>query len=122
MSSKAEAPEFRLDFLKWAVVVAIVAGGIFANSYYSEVSLAIRAPALLAGALIAGFIAVQTAQGWSLWNLVKESIVEVRKVVWPSVQETHQTTLIVVAVVLIMALILWGLDTLIGLVTSQFLG
>ena len=37
-------------------------------------------------------------------------LVELRKVVWPTRQETIQTTLIVVAMVVVAALILWGLD------------
>ena len=45
------------------------------------------------------------------WDLAKEARVEIRKVVWPSREETTQTTLIVVAVVIFVALILWGLDS-----------
>ncbi|MFO6237257.1 preprotein translocase subunit SecE, partial [Pseudomonas aeruginosa] len=48
--------------------------------------------------------------------------VEIRKVVWPSRQETTQTTLIVVAVVLVMALLLWGLDSLLGWLVSMIVG
>jgi preprotein translocase subunit SecE len=122
MSAKTEVPEYRLDVLKWALVALLVVGGIFGNSYYSDISLAYRVPALLAGALAAIFIAVNTAKGAALWDVLKESIVEVRKVVWPSIQETHQTTLIVIIVVLLMAVILWGLDSLLGWTASLILG
>ncbi|MGQ9427627.1 preprotein translocase subunit SecE [Gilvimarinus sp. F26214L] len=122
MNAKTEAPEYRLDFLKWLLVALLVAGGIFGNSYFSEISLAFRVPALLAGALVALFIAVNTAKGAALWSLLKESVVEVRKVVWPTVQETHQTTLIVIVVVLLMAGILWALDSLLGWIASLILG
>jgi len=54
--------------------------------------------------------------------LLKEARIEIRKVVWPTRPETIQTTLIVVAVVLVMALILWGLDTFLGWIISQFIG
>ncbi|TIR54961.1 MAG: preprotein translocase subunit SecE, partial [Mesorhizobium sp.] len=47
---------------------------------------------------------------------------EIRKVVWPTRQETTQTTLIVVAVVLVMALLLWGLDSLLGWLVSLIVG
>jgi preprotein translocase subunit SecE len=122
MNAKTEAPEYRLDFVKWALVALLVAGAIFGNAYYSELSLAYRVPALLAVALLAVAIAVNTAKGAGLWNLLKESIVEVRKVVWPSIQETHQTTLIVVVVVLLMAVVLWALDSLLGWTASLILG
>ncbi len=35
---------------------------------------------------------------------------ELKKVVWPTRQETMQTTLIVLAVSIVMALVLWGID------------
>jgi preprotein translocase subunit SecE len=54
--------------------------------------------------------------------LAKEARVEIRKVVWPTRQETTQTTLIVVAVVLVMALVLWGLDSLLGWLISLIVG
>jgi preprotein translocase subunit SecE len=54
---------------------------------------------------------LQTEKGHAAWNLAKEARGEVRKVVWPTRQETTQTTLIVVAVVLFVSLVLWGLDS-----------
>ena len=56
-------------------------------------------------------VALQTENGAWAWNLAKEARVEVRKVVWPTTQETTQTTLIVVGVVILVALILWALDS-----------
>ena len=111
MSTKAETSEYRLDAVKWAVVVAILAGGIYANSYYSAIEPLYRA---LVGVLVAAAalaVALQTEKGAAAWDLAKEARVEVRKVVWPTPQETTQTTLIVVVVVLIVALMLWGIDS-----------
>lgn len=123
VSAKAiEEQEYKLDYLKWLFVVLVVAGGVFANSYYSEFPLYYRVPALLAGALVAIFVAANTAKGAALLQLFRESVVEVRKVVWPTKAETNQTTLIVIAVVFVMGLILWGLDTLLGWIASLILG
>ena len=111
MSSKAEAGEYQLDSLKWLVVLAVVGGGIYANSYYAAIEPLFRA---LAGVLVAALaigVALQTEKGAWAWNLAKEARVEVRKVVWPTTQETTQTTLIVVGVVIVVALILWALDS-----------
>ena len=111
MSSKTETGEYQLDGLKWLVVLAVVAGGIYANSYYAAIEPLFRA---LAGVLIAAVaigVALQTEKGAWAWDLAKEARVEVRKVVWPTTQETTQTTLIVVGVVIVVALILWGLDS-----------
>lgn len=122
MNAKTEAPATRFDLFKWILVALIVAGGIIANSYYSDVSLAYRVPALVVAALVALGVAATTAKGGALLGLLRESIVEVRKVVWPTVQETHQTTLIVIIVVLVMAVILWALDSLLGWIASLILG
>jgi preprotein translocase subunit SecE len=67
---------------------------------------------------MAGMVALQTAKGAAFWSLVKGSRTEIRKVVWPTRQETVQTTMIVVGFVLLVAVILWGLDTLLGWLVS----
>jgi len=111
MSSKAEAGEYQLDSLKWLLALAMVGGGIYANSYYAVVEPLFRA---IAGVLVAAFtvgVILQTEKGAAAWDLAKEARVEVRKVVWPTPQETTQTTLIVVGVVILLALILWALDS-----------
>jgi preprotein translocase subunit SecE len=111
MSSKEEITEYQLDSLKWLLILAIVGVGIYSNSYYAAIEPLFRA---LAGVLMAASavaLALQTAKGAWAWNLAKEARVEVRKVVWPTPQETTQTTLIVVGVVILVALILWALDS-----------
>lgn len=111
MSTKTETGEYQLDALKWIIVLGIVAGGIYANSYYAAIEPVFRA---LAGVVVAGIafaVALQTEKGAFVWELTKEARVELRKVVWPSTQETTQTTLIVVVVVIFVALILWALDS-----------
>jgi preprotein translocase subunit SecE len=118
----AEASSSRFDNVKWVLVVAIVAAGVYGNSYFADQSLLYRVLGLLALAVVAGLIALQTAQGAAFWALTRESRTEIRKVVWPTRQETVQTTLIVVGFVLLVALILWGLDTLLGWLVSLVIG
>ena len=122
MSTKAELHDSRFDVIKWVVVAIIVAAGVYGNHYFAAEPVLYRAVALVVLGLVAGFVALQTEKGKAFWTLTKEARIEIRKVVWPTRQETTQTTLIVVAVVLIMALILWGLDTLLGWIISQFIG
>jgi preprotein translocase subunit SecE len=122
MNSKVETENNRLDGLKWLVVVVLVVVGVGGNMYFADQSLLYRFAALLALAALAIFVALQTAKGIEFWRLAKEARTEIRKVVWPTRQETTQTTLIVVGFVLLMALILWGLDTLIGWAASRILG
>ncbi|KUM37972.1 preprotein translocase subunit SecE [Pseudomonas sp. EpS/L25] len=122
MSIKAEAKETRFDALKWLLVVVLVVVGVVANHYFAAQSILYRVVGLLVLAAIAAFIALQTAKGQAFFGLLKDARTEIRKVVWPTRQETTQTTLIVVAVVLVMALLLWGLDSLLGWLVSTIVG
>jgi len=114
--------EFRFDWLKWLVVVALVVGGTVGNAYFSEQLLIVRSIALVVVGLVAAYVAVNTAKGHAFWELLKASQVEVRRVVWPTRQEAMQTTMLVLVVVVITALILWGLDSLLGYAFSLIIG
>jgi len=122
MNVKAEAQDSRFDLLKWLVVAALVVVGVVGNQYFSAEPLLYRVLVLLVLAAVAGFVGLQTTKGQAFSVLAKEARTEIRKVVWPTRQETTQTTLIVVAVVLVMALLLWGLDSLLGWLVSLIVG
>ena len=122
MNVKAEAKDSRFDLVKWLLVAALVIAGVVGNQYFSAEPILYRVLVLLVVAAVAGVIALQTSKGQAFWVLAKEARVEIRKVVWPTRQETTQTTLIVVAVVLVMALMLWGLDSLLGWLVSLIVG
>jgi len=122
MNAKVQPKEFRLDGLKWLSVVLLVAAGVVGNSFYSDVAVLYRVLVLVAMGAAAIFIAVNTAKGSSLWELLNEARAEFRRVVWPTRQEVNQTTLIVVAVVIVMSIILWALDSLLGWVASLIIG
>ncbi|WP_122281260.1 preprotein translocase subunit SecE [Pseudomonas syringae] len=122
MNPKAEASDSRFDMLKWLLVVVLVVVGVVGNQYYSAEPILYRVLALLVIAAAAAFVALQTGKGKVFFVLAKEARAEIRKVVWPTRQETTQTTLIVVAVVLVMALLLWGLDSLLGWLVSLIVG
>lgn len=122
MNVKAEAKDSRFDLVKWLVVAALVVVGVVGNQYFSAEPVLYRVLGLVVLGAVAAFVAFQTARGQAFAVLLKEARVEIRKVVWPTRQETTQTTLIVVAVVLVMALLLWGLDSLLGWLVSMVVG
>lgn len=122
MTANTEEKVYRLDAAKWLLVVAIVAAGVVGNSHFSAESILYRALGLLVLAAVAVVVALQTAKGVAIADIVRGALVELRKVVWPSRQETNQTTLIVLAVVFVMAIILWLLDTLFGFIASNIIG
>lgn len=117
MSMETTASKY--DAVKWIVVGALVAVAVVGNSYYADQSLLYRVLGIVVIAGIAGLLALQTAKGAAFWTLVKGSRTEIRKVVWPTRQETVQTTMIVVGFVLLVALLLWGLDSFLGWLVSR---
>ena len=111
-----------LDWLKWSVVAVLVAAGVVGNWYFGDQSLLIRALALVGVGLVAAFVALQTERGRRVWDLAREARQELRRVVWPNRQETTQTTGIVLILILLFALILWGLDSLLSWLVKGVIG
>lgn len=111
MKGREEATEYRLDAVKWLLVCGILAAGIYANANFATVTTLYRVLAGVLMAAVALAIAMQTEKGAAVWDLAREARVEIRKVVWPTTQESTQTTMIVVVVVIFVALILWALDS-----------
>ena len=111
-----------MDTLKWVVVAALVVVIAYGNSLYSEESLFYRVAGGLLIAAVAALIAFQTEKGRKVWTIMVGARLEISRIVWPTKQERNQTTLIVIIVVFVVALILWGLDSLFGLLASLLLG
>ncbi|GAB5480170.1 MAG: preprotein translocase subunit SecE [Marinobacter nauticus] len=114
----AETTDSRFDTAKWLLVFVLVAAAVVGNSYFADQSLLYRVLGIVALSIVAGLVALQTARGAAFWTLVKGSRTEIRKVVWPTRQETVQTTMIVVVFVILVALLLWGLDSFLGWLVS----
>ncbi len=123
-SGKAEVKKGSLiDRLKWLLVIALIAIAVVGNQYFSDFSLLYRVLAIVVIGFFAGFIAISTAKGGDFWQLMKGARLEVRKIIWPTKQETTQTTIVVVIFVLISGLVLWGVDTFLGwLILKEILG
>jgi preprotein translocase subunit SecE len=100
------------------VVLALVAYYVLASE-----TIWVRLAALFGGVGLGVVIAAVSNDGKRFLAYSKESVSEVKKVVWPSRKEATQMTLVVFAFVVIMALFLWTADKLIEwLVFSVFLG
>ncbi len=111
-----------LDWLKWLIAVALLGLGVFGNWYYQDESLLMRVIGMIGVAGVAVGIALQTQRGAAIWALLKEARGEIRRVVWPTRDETLQTTVIVLALVLVFALILWMLDSALSWLVSSVIG
>lgn len=111
-----------LDIVKWLAVGVLIAVAVVGNHYFSAQPLLYRVVAGIVLFAAAGGIALTTNRGRDFNAFRQEAMVELRKIFWPTRQETLQTTFIVFVVVFIMALILWALDLLLGLVVSSIIG
>lgn len=111
-----------LDVVKWIVVVVLLVAATLGNHYLTDISAWLRLGGVVLVALVALGLALTTAKGRSFIELLKEARVEARKIVWPTRQETWQTTLIVGAVVIVTSLMLWGIDSLFGWAVSAIIG
>ena len=94
----------------WGLVFILLAATVVGNSVFAEKSLFIRVVAVVIAFAAAAITALQTIQGKALLTFSRESIKEVRKVVWPTRQETIQTTLIIFAFTVVMGLFLFLID------------
>jgi preprotein translocase subunit SecE len=110
MNARAETGSSGLDTVKLVVSGIMLIAGIWAFYYFAAYSLLLRVIGLLVIAGGAAAIALTSDPGRQLWRFALDSRMEVRKVVWPSRQETMQTTLIVVVMVFILGLVLWLFD------------
>ncbi|WML89740.1 preprotein translocase subunit SecE [Thiothrix lacustris] len=127
MSVHTEEQGSSLDTIKLVVAVVLLFLGIVGFYYFAEwqgqaVSTLLRVLGLLviAGAAIA--IAASSLSGKHLMSFMKDSRLEVRKMVWPTRAETLQTTLMVMVIVLILSIFLWGVDSLLGWGIKSMLG
>jgi len=101
-----------MNTLKWAFVIVLVVASIAGNYYYADQSLMVRLFCTLGVALLSMIIALQTNQGKRVWGFVKDSVVELKRVVWPTRAETIQITVVVLVMVMALGLVLWGVDSI----------
>jgi preprotein translocase subunit SecE len=124
MASRIEnQSETKLNWLKWLVVAVLVVAGIAANYYYIQQPWPLRLLGWLFLSAVAAAVAYQTSQGKQVIDFARESRIELRKVVWPTRQETVQITFLIAGVVVLLALLLWGIDgvllRVVGWLTGQ---
>ncbi len=112
MSTSTENQSGSFDGLKWALAALILIAAVVGNYLYTDMSILVRVIGVVIASIAALGIASQTNKGKQAFEFAKESRMEVRKVIWPTRQETVQTTMIVLAATAFMSIILWGLDAI----------
>ncbi|CAK0767561.1 Protein translocase subunit SecE [Gammaproteobacteria bacterium] len=98
------------DKLKLGLAILVMIVGIGVFYYFSGFSIFIRVAIILISGGVSVFILLKTAIGRESRDFILESRGEVRKVVWPTRAETFQSTLVVMGMVVVMAVLMWFLD------------
>ena len=117
-NTEAQGSGRGLEAMKWTIVVVLLVVAIVGNFLYRDIMLAVRALAVVILIAAAGGVALLTTKGKATVAFAREARTEVRKVIWP----TRQETLIVAAVTAVMSLILWGLDGILVRLVSFITG
>lgn len=99
------------DMLKWATIVLLIGAATVAHVHWQSIALPLRVSGWIIVLAVALLLAAQTQRGRLVRAFINEAQIELHKVVWPTRQETVQTTTVVAIVVLIMAVLLWVLDS-----------
>jgi preprotein translocase subunit SecE len=111
-----------VDNLKILLAVACVVGGVAAYYYFSEMALVLRVLMVMGGLVAAGGVAWLSTPGKEFFAFAQEAWQEAGRVSWPTRKETMQTTAIVFGFVVIMALILFSIDTTLAWIVKLLTG
>jgi preprotein translocase subunit SecE len=124
MKSKAETGKPPIvNTLLLALATLLLIAGVGAYYWFQDLAITpVRVVGLMAVAAAASFIAAQSDSGATFFRFIKESDIERRKVVWPTHQETLQTSMMVIIVVILISLFLAGVDWLLGAAVRALVG
>ena len=119
LQQKTSLSTKKKDYFLWLFIAFIILSIIAGNLYFDTVNISLRITTILILALIALGLASLTQKGKLTWVFIKEARLELRKVVWPTRQETLRTSFLIFVIVVLMSLILWAIDSLFALLVSS---
>lgn len=111
MKSSNENQGKMKDIMSWLAIILATAGA-FVCTYYYTFTGPIQSIIWLAWLILILFLGYLTTTGKRVFEFAQEAKVELLKVVWPTRQETIQTTTIVMVMVGLTGFILWGVDSI----------
>lgn len=114
MVTKTEHTTSGFDTVKLTTALLGLIAGVVGFYYFEDESQLLRVIGMLAVVAVAFFIVTTTNIGRRSLGFVRDARVEVRKVVWPTRQETTQTTIAVLIMVVLVAIMLWLFDMVLG--------
>jgi preprotein translocase subunit SecE len=118
--AKAAAPSG--DVVKYVLALLLVAAGVAAFYWFDQWAGALRVGAVVAGLVAGAVVFLSSGKGGQTREFLSEARFELRKVVWPTRQETIRTTWVVIAVVALLSVILALIDVIIQWAVKLVLG
>ena len=122
METKVEEQPTIVDTAKLVLAVLVVLAGLVGYYYFADASALLRALAVIAALGVAAAVAFTSLQGRTLWKFIQGARVELNKVVWPTREETIQTTLVVLVVAMFGGVFFWLLDLFLLWLTTRITG
>lgn len=107
-----------MNIFKWLTSVALLIAGVLAFHYLPQYGVFVRALMVLFAAIAAMGLALTTPQGKEVLLFINGARTETRKVVWPTKQETIQSTIVVMIAVAVFSVFMWVVDSILLLIMS----
>lgn len=101
-----------LESLKWIGVIFLIFLSFLEGYFLRDFNLYIKIGLIFISIVLTIYITLNTKLGKLLVLFSRESFIELQKVIWPSYQDSLNTTLIIIIVTMIMSVMLWGLDAI----------
>jgi preprotein translocase subunit SecE len=111
-----------VDKIKLVVAFLAVVAGIAGFYYLQDSAAVLKLASVLVGLLVAAGVAWTSEPGKRFFAFGKDSVAEAKRVVWPTRKETLQTTAVVIAFAVTMALFLWAVDASLMIVVNKMMG
>ncbi len=119
--SSVESAQGAGEKLRWWLAIAIIIVGVAANLYFVDTyPTIIRVLMVLGGVLVGGFLGYSTTKGKGFAKFVKNANIERQKIVWPTKNETVQTTIMVLILVVIIGFFLFLVDSVFSNLIEYF--
>lgn len=124
MSTSAEPQKTRLylERGKWLIIAVLLITAIVGNYYYRDLIAPLRTLVVVFMIISAGIIVLFTTKGKNIISFAREARTEIRKVIWPTSQQTLHTTLIIAIATTVLSMILWGQDSILVCLVSFITG
>jgi len=114
VANKIEIETNKQDVVKWILSTVMFLGALVAFYYFDQYPLIYRVLGLIGIVILSFLVVFNTERIRSLRIFTHDARVELKKVIWSTKAEVIQTTVIVFVVVIVMSILLWLLDKLLG--------